>query len=316
MRVDLSALPSEWKPPEPPQKRLVAMRAASPSGAFGSMTISMLLHLGLAVAAVTLLPALSPQPAAERGGEPVLDVLVVGAAEAEAIFEGAKPVSVSLHSSVKPISVPAEPLPEPPIEHPAERSQTDSKPEPEPSRPLPVKDEPATEAAHVEPAPPPAEPPQPAEKAKAPAAHAQKRAIRKSETPPHRPKAEARGRQGEGRATASRPAQSRGGTGGRADVAGYAAITSVRARLIAHLNRYKIYPEQAQERGLTGRNAVTLTLSRDGHVLSAALSGPSGHALLDSATLAAVRRAQPFPAIPEGVPPNVTVTIGLNYQLQ
>jgi protein TonB len=93
-------------------------------------------------------------------------------------------------------------------------------------------------------------------------------------------------------------------------------MTSYRSRLVAHLTRHKSYPEQAQERGIAGRNAVTLTLSREGRVLSAALSSASGHSLLDSATLAAVRRAQPFPGIPEGGPATITVTIGVNYDLR
>lgn len=293
-------LPTDWQAPEPPVERPVWAATARPRWAVGTITLSALLHLGLALAAITLVPAWSP-PEAERGGEPVLDVLMIGAEEAEAMLEGAKPEPVSLTLPPAPA---LEPLPPEPVAEPPS-------PEPLPPEaviaPLPEPDpQPAASPVEHRAPPPILSPPRPVVR----------QAEKSRNRPAHRAKPEARGKQGEGRAMASRPAQSRGGTGGSAAVAGHAALTSFRSRLVAHLNRYKTYPEQAQERGLTGRNAVTLTLSREGRVLSAALSGPSGHALLDSATLAAVKRAQPFPAIPEGGPPSLTVTIGLNYQLQ
>jgi protein TonB len=132
---------------------------------------------------------------------------------------------------------------------------------------------------------------------------------------PPAPKAEPRGTQGAGRARQSRQASTRGGTGAQATSAGTGDISSYRARVVAHLTRYKNYPEQAQDRGITGANKVTITLLPDGRVASSALSG-SGHSLLDSATQAALRRAQPFPPMPAGGPGTLTLTIVLNYRLQ
>lgn len=305
---------------------------------FAAIAASMLMHIGIALAAVGLLPSAPPLSEAERGGEPVLDVLMIGAEEAAALFEGAKPQPVSL--ALPEIAAPLPPVtetpapapqPEPAILEPLPAPATPPSP-PEISPVSPVVEEPVAETSQpvpVAPAPvpapvptsPAAEPPP-----RSPPAHAPRNlATRKIETPKAearrppsraRPNPEARGRQGEGRAEANRAAETRGGTGGSAVMAGNSALTSFRSRVVAHLMRYKSYPEQAQERGITGRNAVTLTLSREGQVLSAGVSGPSGHALLDSATLAAVRRAQPFPAIPEGGPATITVTIGLHYQLQ
>lgn len=306
---------------------------------FAAIVASMLLHLGIALAAVGLLPSAPPLSEAERGGEPVLDVLMMGAEEATALFEGAKPQPVSLAlpeiaAPVPPVTetpAPA-PQPEPAILEPLPAPAMPPSP-PEASPVPPMAEEPAGEILQPVPAPvptpvptsPAAEPPS----RSLPAPVARNVATRKIETrkvetpkaearpPPSRARSnpEARGRQGEGRAEANRAADTRGGTGGSAAMAGNSALTSFRSRVVAHLMRYKSYPEQAQERGITGRNAVTLTLSREGQVLSAGVSGPSGHALLDSATLAAVRRAQPFPAIPEGGPATITVTISLNYQL-
>ncbi len=118
----------------------------------------------------------------------------------------------------------------------------------------------------------------------------------------------------EHQAALSRQAGTRGGSGGVTASAGADTMASYRARVIAHLTRYKDYPEPAQERGITGRNSVTITLTRDGRAVASAVSG-SGHAVLDAATLAAVRRAQPFPPMPAGSPATLTLTIGLNYRL-
>lgn len=124
------------------------------------------------------------------------------------------------------------------------------------------------------------------------------------------------GQTGSGEASVSRLASSRGGRNGQATSAGTALTSSFRARLIAHLTRYKHYPEHAQERGIGGRNTVTITLTREGQVLTAALAHASGHSILDAATLAAVKRAQPFPAVPEGGVAPFTVTIGMQYNIQ
>ncbi|PPD13678.1 MAG: hypothetical protein CTY25_15290 [Methylobacterium sp.] len=302
---------------------------------FAAIVASMLLHLGIALAAVGLLPYAPPLSEAERGGEPVLDVLMIGAEEAAALFEGAKPQPVSL--AVPEIAAPLPPvtetpapapLPEPAITEPPPAPAMPPSP-PEASPVSPIAEKPVAETSQPVPAPvptpvptsPAAEPPPRSPPAPAPRKiETRKAEARKAEArhPPSRarPNPAAQGRQGEGRAEANRAADTRGGTGGSAAMAGNSALTSFRSRVVAHLMRYKSYPEQAQERGITGRNAVTLTLSREGQVLSAGVSGPSGHALLDSATLAAVRRAQPFPAIPEGGPATITVTIGLHYQLQ
>jgi protein TonB len=263
---------------------------------------------------------------AERGGEPFLDMLVIGPEEAEALLEGAKPEPASqivMPELPPPLAddraePPAPPIADVAVLEPVSPPLPVTEPAPtefEPTTAAPVRVETVHEAEPAPPQPSPPPPVHPIARPVLPETIARK-APAKRALPPPRTRPEARGRQGDGQEVANRLAQSRGGTGGKADVAGHAALTTFRARIVAHLNRYKTYPEQAQERGLVGRNAVTLTLSREGRVLSAALSGPSGHALLDSATLAAVKRAQPFPAIPEGGPPSLTVTIGLNYQLQ
>jgi periplasmic protein TonB len=278
---------------------------------------------------VYLLPTQTSHFMAEAGGQPAeMVVLVVGAEEADALLEGAKPKPEP--EQIQPVSLtpaPVEPSPAVEVEPQPEREALPTAPAlivPFPDLPTaPVFPEP--EMAAVEPPPIPVAPAAPAsiaqpsiEKArKTPPVARQPIAKAKRNAPqPVQRANEVRGERGQGEATRTSAAQRRGGTGGTTTTAGSATITSYRSRLVAHLTRYKNYPEQAQERGIGGRNAVTLTLSREGRVISAALSTASGHSLLDSATLAAVRRAQPFPAMPEGGPSFFTVTIGLNYALR
>ena len=91
------------------------------------------------------------------------------------------------------------------------------------------------------------------------------------------------------------------GSGGSADAGGSAAISSYQAQVLAHLNRHRVYPPEARERGITGVARVQFALGRDGRVLSASLIGGSGERSIDSAALDMVRRASPFPPFPAGV---------------
>lgn len=120
--------------------------------------------------------------------------------------------------------------------------------------------------------------------------------------------ARGRGEAGQGESDQRRAASNRGG--------GAAAVANYRSQVLAHLARFKVYPEQARDRGVTGRAAVAFTLSRGGQVMSASLSASSGAAILDQATIAMVRRAAPFPAMPEGGPSSMSFNAGVNYNLR
>jgi protein TonB len=80
--------------------------------------------------------------------------------------------------------------------------------------------------------------------------------------------------------------------GGQADASSYSAI------VLAHLQRYRIYPDQARSAGITGVSTVRFTIGAGGNVISAGLAGSSGQGVLDQAALAMVHRASPFPPIP------------------
>jgi protein TonB len=64
---------------------------------------------------------------------------------------------------------------------------------------------------------------------------------------------------------------------------------------MAALAKQDFYPREAIERGLEGDVVVLLSLDEEGAIADAGIATSSGHALLDSAALAAVRRIGRLP---------------------
>lgn len=252
-----------------------------------ALAMSTAFHLAAAAAMLAYLPAMMPTDVARGGADAPMDVLIVGEADFAASQEGAKPEPVSLALSAVPEPVPVDI----PVERPAPEEIPIAVPLPEIIPP-----------------------------AKREVPQLRKEAVKekpaKKEPRPRASTSLARGQTGAGESATTRTATSRGGSSGAEQTAGASAMSGYRARIVAHLNRFKNYPDQARDRGIGGQNAITLTLGRDGRVIASSLANSSGQSLLDSATLAAVRRAQPFPAMPESGPATFTLTIGMNYNLR
>lgn len=68
--------------------------------------------------------------------------------------------------------------------------------------------------------------------------------------------------------------------------------------LLAHLGKYKRYPDRARSRRAEGTVLIEFTLDANGKVLDAALVTSSGNSLLDDAAIAQVHRASPMPKPP------------------
>lgn len=113
---------------------------------------------------------------------------------------------------------------------------------------------------------------------------------------------------------AARDAVSGARSAGEAPGAGAGAQADWRAAVLAALARAKRYPDDARDRGLSGRAVVSFTVSRDGSVGAIALAASSGVPALDAATLAMPRRAA-FPPMPPGGPDIRTFTAGVRYDL-
>lgn len=82
-------------------------------------------------------------------------------------------------------------------------------------------------------------------------------------------------------------------------------IAAIRRRIDAR----KVYPRIAVRNGWEGRVLVEMRLEHDGSLAAVRLLEGSGHAVLDEATLTAVRLASPFPPIAR------LLTVPVEYRL-
>lgn len=85
------------------------------------------------------------------------------------------------------------------------------------------------------------------------------------------------------------------------------------ALVLAHLEKYRRYPARARAARQQGVTHIRFTMNRAGRILSAEIARKSGFFALDQAALATLRRAEPLPAIPEGMPDEVELTVPVEF---
>lgn len=78
-------------------------------------------------------------------------------------------------------------------------------------------------------------------------------------------------------------------------------IPTWQGQLLAHLDKHKRYPREAQFRRQQGVPYVRFMMDRQGRVLSSRLERSSGFAVLDREAVELPKRAQPLPKPPEDV---------------
>jgi len=94
------------------------------------------------------------------------------------------------------------------------------------------------------------------------------------------------------------------------------AVPGWRSELVGRLQRAKRYPDTARARDEQGAAAVTFTIDRSGHVLSARLVRSSGSPSLDEEAVEMVRRADPLPPMPSELPGStLTLTVPVTFSL-
>ncbi len=123
-----------------------------------------------------------------------------------------------------------------------------------------------------------------------------------------------------GRATAHGPsqAQSKAGSGGKSKEArGTANLSSYQSKLVAHLRRFRTYPEAARRQRIAGTVSVEVTIDRSGRVTAVSLAKSSGHGVLDREVVAMARRASPFPPIPSGFGRSrITIRVPIRFDIR
>jgi protein TonB len=75
-----------------------------------------------------------------------------------------------------------------------------------------------------------------------------------------------------------------------------------RNSLASHLRPYQRYPALARARHEEGLVVIHVTIQRDGHIAAMSIEHGSGSESLDREALATLKRADPLPPMPAGVP--------------
>jgi protein TonB len=228
-------------------------------------------------------------PADDTAPEPVVDAAIATAdATAEPAVDDATAVADARREPIAVEDAVAMPVPDETrvaaIEPPEDVATAPPMPKPRPVAPKPKK-KPAVQ--------PRAESPRPAPRSQQQAGSIAEQAAR----------GRSAGKAGaDGRSTTER---------GKADVSGY------RAKLAAHLRRFRTYPPEARSRGISGTVTVRFTVNARGVVTGAAVTASSGERVLDAAATAMVNRASPFPPIPANLgTKTMTVTAPVRFGLR
>ena len=191
----------------------------------------------------------------------------------------------------EPEPPPPEPVVEPPREpEPLPEPTPVAAPEPDIKIPeLP----PLPDAAAALSPPPKQEPPPPPKEVKKQPPPKPKIVQRRKPVNPDKPRSE----QSSAPTAQAQIAQRTAAPASGASSASPAATASWRGTLIAHLNRFKRFPNGANP----GTAQVAFSIDRGGRVLSARLVRGSGDSALDEEAVAMIRRASPVPAPPDGL---------------
>lgn len=89
------------------------------------------------------------------------------------------------------------------------------------------------------------------------------------------------------------------------------------AMVSAHLNQRKKYPTEARKAREQGVVKVRFTVDRGGNISNVSITGSSGHAILEQATLALMQRVAPLPAMPPSMERDkVTISLPIDYSLR
>ncbi len=88
------------------------------------------------------------------------------------------------------------------------------------------------------------------------------------------------------------------------------------ADLLAHIERYRRYPEEARREQEQGVVMVGFAMGRKGDLLDLWVDKSSGFAALDAEALSTLKRAQPLPLIPKGLPDELEIVLPVSFALR
>lgn len=86
--------------------------------------------------------------------------------------------------------------------------------------------------------------------------------------------------------------------------------------LLAWIEQHKSYPRLARRRLIEGDGIVRIKISKSGEVLAMNIEKSTDARLLDRAIRNIVRRADPFPPIPEHLGDSISFSVPINFRLR
>lgn len=92
-----------------------------------------------------------------------------------------------------------------------------------------------------------------------------------------------------------------------------AAGSDYQRRLLAHIEPFRRYPDDAGQDGVRGVVELAFQIDRVGGVSNVWIAKSSGSASLDAAAVATVRRAAPLPPIPSELPDTLIVQLPVAF---
>ena len=105
-----------------------------------------------------------------------------------------------------------------------------------------------------------------------------------------------------------------GGTGG---VGGGPLAIAYERALAAWLNSHKYYPASLRRRGIAGEGKLRIRIARSGHVLAVDIAAAFPHPSLEVISQDWVKRAEPFPPVPDAIPgDNYVFVVPVGFRLQ
>lgn len=105
----------------------------------------------------------------------------------------------------------------------------------------------------------------------------------------------------------------RAARGVQAASANSAVGSDYRARLLAHIQPFRRYPDQAEALDAKGVTQLVFMVDQDGKIMGVWVKSSSGFETLDNEAMATVLRAQPMPHVPPGLPSPLTVQLPVSF---
>jgi protein TonB len=91
------------------------------------------------------------------------------------------------------------------------------------------------------------------------------------------------------------------------------AAAKFQQALLRHVAQYQHYPSAARSRHLEGKVDTQFAMARDGTLLGVWVRTSSGQAVLDREAIETIRRSQPLPPIPQGLPGQLNIRVQLEF---